>query len=1004
MKKSMLALAVSVTAAMGSMASSVQAHNHQDHSHRGLKTFQFVLDESLGKAKFSADGKQGKALDITVGFGSGAFHYPADPANQFYAVTDRGPNIKCKDSAKLLGITDFCGSGQGAHKIFPMPEYAPMISKFEIGNDGIKVIKQIPLRNSAGEKITGLSNDLKVTNTEKSYANTGEQRAFDNEGLDTEALIKLSDGSFWLADEYGPSLIHVAADGTILERVVPAGMERDLADAGYPVSGKLPAVYAKRKLNRGMESVAVSPDERSLYFIMQSPLANPTAAAYKSSRNVRLMKFALDNGELGKAQGEWIYQIDTPAMFVDLPNGRGDLKKGKIRKQSDVKISEMVAVDNDDLIILERISKVTKLYRVQLSSGDSILGTELSRSAVAVKDSDTKQTLEQIYDPGAVGAMPLVKALVFNSLTDLPKDMTLATKIEGIALLDNKHVALINDNDFGIAGRPTQISVLPIMPQLVGKESKLEQRLSASLIGRHTTGIYDESAAEIVSYHPRSKRAFVVNAEEKQIDVIDLSTLDGKPLTDPLRDSNLKRVASLNIGADLKSKRFGAANSVAVGGDLVAVAVEAADTAGNKKQGRGVVAFYDARSLKFLKAVRVGALPDMVTFTPDNRKLLVANEGEPSKDYRVDPVGSISVIEIRKGRPADVATELYFDQLSSDGIRAFGPGSDFAQDLEPEYIAVSDDSNIAWVSLQENNALAVIDLQAMQISQVVDLGLKDYGRPGNELDVSDKDKKIDIRARQGVVGMYQPDTIAAYSADGHHYVVTANEGDARDYWFDAADEASCLAAGGKEFDEEDGCLAFSEETRIAKLDVPATHPSADEAADKKSLGRMKTTRYGYDDDSLIYTYGARSFSIWNEQGELVFDSQADIEKVTAARLGKDFNNTDNKNKGDNRSDDKGAEPEALAVGEVNGRTYAFVGLERTGGFMIYDITNPYGVVCHDYVINRNFDANPKKDLSDAGDLAPEGMKFVSAKQSPTGKPLLIVGHEVSGTTAVYQLQ
>ncbi|WP_421862340.1 choice-of-anchor I family protein [Motiliproteus sp.] len=1001
MNKTMLAVAIAASTTLAASAPWVQAQGHQGSD---LKAAQYTLNQSLGKAQFSAAGKVGKSLDISVGFGSGAFHDPKDPANQFYAVTDRGPNIKCKDSAKLLGIADFCGAGEGAHKIFPMPSYTPMISKFEIDSDGVKVIQQIPLRNSAGEKITGLSNELTVTNTEKSYANTGEQRAFDSEGVDTEALIKLSDGSFWLADEYGPSLIHVAPDGTILERVVPAGMETDLADAGYPVSGKLPAVYAKRKLNRGMESVAVSPDERSLYFIMQSPLANPNAAAYKSSRNVRLMKFGLNNGELGKAQGEWIYQIDTPAMFADLPSGKGDLKKGQIRKQSDVKISEMVAVGNDDLIILERISKVTKLYRVQLSSGDSILDSELSRGAVAVRDSEAKQTLEQIYDPGAVGAMPLVKALVFNSLTDLPKGMSLATKIEGIALLDDQHVALINDNDFGIDGKPTQVSVLPIMPKLVAKQSKLEQRLSASLIGRHTTGIYDESAAEIVSYHPRSKRAFVVNAEEKQIDVIDLSKLNGKPLADPLRDSNLTRVGSLNIGADLKSNRFGAANSVAVGADLVAVAVEAADIAGNKKQGRGVVAFYDARSLKFLKAVRVGALPDMVTFTPDNSKLLVANEGEPSKDYRVDPVGSVSVIQIRKGRPADVATELRFDQLHSEGIRTFGPGADFAQDLEPEYIAVSDDSSTAWVSLQENNALAMIDLKAMQISKVVDLGLKDYGRAGNELDVSDKDKKIDIRARKGVVGMYQPDTIAAYRADGHNYVVTANEGDARDYWFDAADEASCLAAGGREFDAEDGCLAFSEETRIAKLDIPATHPSAAEAADKKSLGRMKTTRYGYGDESLIYTYGARSFSIWNEQGELVFDSQADIEKITAARLGKNFNNTDNKNKGDNRSDDKGAEPEALAVGQVNGRTYAFVGLERTGGFMIYDITNPYGVVCHDYVINRNFDSNPKKDLGDAGDLAPEGMKFVSAEQSLTGKALLIVGHEVSGSTAVYQLQ
>ena len=1000
-KRSLLALAVGLGCSTWLTSITLQAGGL-------VAPTQIEVGQPLGQAAFSANGVRGKSLDLNVGFGSGAFHYPGDPANRFYTVTDRGPNIKCKDSGKLIGIEDFCGAGEGAHKIFPMPAFTPTISKFELSNDGYQLIEQIPLKNRSGKRISGLSNDLKITNTEKSYANNGEQRAFDNEGLDTEAIVKLSDGSFWLADEYGPSLVRVAADGTIFERVVPAGMEQDLADADYLVSGKLPAVYAKRKLNRGMESLALSPDEQSLYFIMQSPLAHPNAAAYKASRNVRLMKFALNNGELGEALGEWVYQIDSPAQFVDLPSGRGDLKNGKIPKQSDVKVSEMVAVGNDDLIILERISKVTKLYRVQLSSGDNILGSALSRGAVTTRDSAEPQTLEQIYDTGAVGGMPLVKALVFNSLTDVSQDKPLATKIEGIALLDNQHVALINDNDFGINGKPTQISVLPIMQQLVSKESKLDSRLSMTLIGRHTTGIYDNSAAEIVSYHAPSQRAFVVNAQDRSIDVIDLSKLDGKALANPLSDSNLPKVASLKLADDLKDGRFGDANSVAVGGDLVAVAVEAKDAAGNKKQGRGVVAFYDAHSLKFIKAVQAGALPDMVTFTPDNKRVLVANEGEPSKDYRVDPVGSLSVIEIRNGKPADVATELSFDGLAqqgkAEGIRTFGPNASFAQDLEPEYIAVSDDSATAWVSLQENNALAVVDLKAMKVTAVVDLGLKDYGRAGNELDVSDKDGKIDIRSRKGVVGMYQPDTIAAYSAKGNSYVVTANEGDARDYWFDANDEADCLANGGQTFDTEDGCLAFSEETRIAKLNVAASHPSAKEASDKRSLGRMKTTRHGYGDDSLIYTFGARSFSIWDENGQLVFDSAADIEKITAARLGRNFNNTDNKNKGDNRSDDKGAEPEALAVGEVNGRTYAFVGLERTGGIMIYDITDPHGVVCHDYVINRNFDANPSKDLHNAGDLAPEGMTFVAANRSPTGKALLIVGHEVSGSTAVYQLQ
>ena len=993
MKPAKLTNALGITLGALVMSSSVMAAN----------PMAIEFDQPLATAQFTPGQT---TIDLTVGFGSGAFHYAKDPADVFYTITDRGPNIKCSDSKKLLGVKDFCGTGMGANKIFPAPDYAPKIVKFQLKNGTVSILEEITIKNNNKASVTGITNQLVNAKTEQSFSNQARLLPFNNDGLDTEALVKLSDGSFWLADEYAPSLVRVDATGQVIERVVPESIAADLASANYPVQGLLPDVYKHRKLNRGIESIAVSPDEKFLYFIMQSPLAFPNGDAYKNSRNVRLMKLALNNGSIEKLVGEFVYVLDTPQTFADLASKKGDLKGGKIRKQSDVKVSEMVAIDTDQLIVLERISKTTKLYRIDLSSGQNILNSEIASGKVQTKESDKPKTLEQIWDLHSVNANPVYKQLVFNSLTDTPEGISLPKKVEGIALLDEKRVLLVNDNDFGIDGLATQFVVLPIYEQLAQPATS---KPNLQLVGRYTTGVFDEGAAEIVAYHSKSQQIFVVNSNDKTVDVLATNHLAAQPLENQFSANNLKKVGSIDVKSAVTDRKLGAANSVAVSGDLVAVAIEAADKLGNKKQGRGIVAFYNANTLAKVKAVEVGFLPDMVTFTPDGTKVLVANEGEPNKQYTVDPIGSISIIAITQGVPADKAMELTFDGVPTVGdVRVFGPTQNLSQNLEPEYIAVSADSRSAWVSLQENNAFALLDLERSVITKVVSLGLKDYGLPGNELDVSDKDKATSLTTRPGVYGMYQPDSIAAFEHRGHHFVVSANEGDARDYWFDAANEADCLAAGGLEFDEEDGCLAYSEETRIAKLKLASNHPSVEQAADKKSLGRMKTTLATGDTDQdgkvdQIHTYGARSFSIWNAEGQLVFDSLGEIEKVTLGRLGKHFNNTDNKNKGDNRSDDKGAEPEAITVGQVNGRTLAFVGLERTGGIIVYDITSPYGPQFLQYLNNRNFDVDVKENLNAAGDLAPEGMKFVPASESAIGAALLIVGNEVSGSTSVYSI-
>lgn len=494
-------------------------------------------------------------------------------------------------------------------------------------------------------------------------------------------------------------------------------------------------------------------------------------------------------------------------------------------------------------------------------------------------------------------------------------------------------------------------------------------------IGTYHTGMFAKGAAEIVVHDARNHRLLVVNAQASAVDVLDIR--------DPSHPQKVATIDAKAIGAS--------ANSVAVHDGLIAVAIEAVD-----RQAAGKIAFYDAESLVLLKTVTVGALPDMVTFAPNGRFVLVANEGEPNADYTNDPEGSVSVIDLRRGVAHATVRTAGFSryigqetQLKARGIRLFGPGANAAQDLEPEYITVADDSRTAWVTLQENNAIARIDVLNARILDLKPLGTKDHSLAMNALDASDRDSSINI-ASWPVAGMYMPDAISNYSFFGQTFLVTANEGDARDY---------------------DG---YSEEARVKDLVLdPVAYPDAAALQQNATLARMKTTTATGDTDSdgdvdLIHTFGGRSFSIRNAAGEIVFDSGADFEQTVARLLPAAFNSDNAANNSfDSRSDDKGPEPEGIALGRILGHTYAFIGLERVGGVMVYDVTNPYRVRFVTYANNRDF--NVPATLTDgssnplAGDMGPEGLAFIPAWQSPNGKPLLVVGNEISGTTTLYQV-
>ncbi len=904
-------------------------------------------------------------------------------------------------------------------------------------------------------------------------------------------------------------------------------------------------------------------------------------------------------------------------------------------------------------------------------------------------------------------------------------------------------------------------------------------------LGIYETGLFDQSAAEIPAYDPNTQRVFVVNANSLTIDVLDIS--------DPTNPTLINQIDVSPFGA--------VANSVAVNDGIVAVAVEA-----DVKQDPGTVVFFNADGEE-LGQVTVGALPDMLTFTSDGTKVLVANEGEPNDDYTNDPEGSVSIIDISDGvgnlTDADVSTADFRafngreEELRSRGVRIYGPGSTAAEDLEPEFLAISADNNTAFVTLQENNAFAVVDINNANIVDVLPLGVKDYSRglpnltqfefsdlpvldtteggdeillgglsglwlegedengnlqfvtvpdrgpnaaltdvdgdganerpfalpdyqarivrftldedsgdieiteqilltrqdgttpitglpniPGvdeepvdlfgelleydsfgadmegivinddgtywtvdeyrpafyhfntdgtlidrfvpegtgalageaagtfgtetlpaeysnrrrnrgfealaldtdagilytfiqtplanpnrdasdnssvirmlgidpntgepvaeyvyllekptlapddlsqlvdkmgdavytgdgkllvlerdssvtatgkkfifeidlkgatnlladdapslegetleqqtaddladlgiqavnkikvtnlpsigyiagdkieglsllpdgrlavlndndfglldeqidgdgsvplspdplpvvlgvidfstlsNQIDPSDRDGGINFN-NWPVFGLLQPDSIASFDIDGETYYVTADEGDVRT--FDNLDE----------------------EARVGDEDYVLDPDVFDVAAieDDAALGRLRVTTEDGDIDGdgdfdQIFTYGGRSFSVWDRAGNLVFNSGDAFERIIAQELPDNFNSDRDENTFDTRSDNFGPEPEAITTGVLDGKTYAFIGLERTGGIMVYDVSNPTEPSFVQYINNRDFTADI--ETSAAGDLGPEGFVFISPEDSPNGEALLVVGNEISGTTTVYE--
>ncbi|MFF3493080.1 esterase-like activity of phytase family protein [Streptomyces sp. NPDC002795] len=340
--------------------------------------------------------------------GIGSDLYPAGREGEFWTVTDRGPNGQIKvDGTK--------------RRTFPVPGFDPAIAKIRVTGKRVKVIDAIPLTTQSGKPVTGLSNQ--EARDEKPYSyDAGSPLAYNPNGLDTEGIVRAADGSFWLVDEYGPSLVHVSAHGRVLARHVPKGL--NLRGADYPVVESLPSVLLHRKTNRGFEGLAQLPGG-DLVLAVQSPLSLPDEDAGEASRTTRLLRFSPKSQAV---TAEYAYRFD-PVDVVD--PGEDD--------PSELKISSVVAVGGNRLLVEERTDKAARLQEVRLTSGADILGGRWD-------DDATSPSLEQLDDPAANGVPVLDKRLV----VDLNKVDGVPDKIEGIALAGRDTLALINDNDFGM--------------------------------------------------------------------------------------------------------------------------------------------------------------------------------------------------------------------------------------------------------------------------------------------------------------------------------------------------------------------------------------------------------------------------------------------------------------------------------------------------------------------------------------------------------------------------
>ena len=602
-------------------------------------------------------------------------------------------------------------------------------------------------------------------------------------------------------------------------------------------------------------------------------------------------------------------------------------------------------------VIPPRVSFLTKFKSVNEDAGTAVIDIKVENAGTASFDLVVKTAPFSTAD---------LNDFTFQTQTIQIDGTTGTTKSISIPIIDDtneeqhaEYVVLALENPIGLT-----IEGDPFFTLYIKDNDRIApvptNEITLDYVGSFDPSGTNTSSTEIVVHDPQTQKLFATSAIAGFLDIIDFS--------DPLIPVKTQSI-------DMSP--YGGITSVAVKNGIVAVA-----SPNNIETNNGSVVFFDTNGV-CKKQVTVGVLPDNIVFTKDGNKVLTANEGQPNADYSVDPEGSVSIIDLSAGINSlsqnNVSTLNFTTfnsqetQLVQQGVRKTKSTSTLSQDLEPEYITVSDDSQKAWVTLQENNAVAEINLTNKSITSLWALGTKDMSIPGNGFDASDNNGEILI-ANWPVESYYIPDAVAGFKANGTNYLITANEGDEKEY--DDFEERIAVNAAGYLLDE-------------------TLFPNASVLKQPHNLGRFRATNINGDLDNdgkfeKIRSVGSRSFSIFNADTKaIVFDSGDDFEMYTAAHYPTIFNADHEANTPKSRSRAKGPEPEGVTVATI-------------GGVMVYNVTDPNNVTFTDYKNNRSTSAY-------SGDFGAEGIIYIDKADSPNSKGYVIIANEISGTLTIYEV-
>lgn len=356
----------------------------------------------------------------------------------FWGVGDRGPNIKPAHAAHRYGLSEVAALTdiEGA-KIMPLPKAGPSIARFRLIDGSVALEQVLVLRAPDGTPLSGLSPPVHSgMEFEPLFALDGTAFGPTPDGIDAEGIAALADGGFWISEEYGPSLLQVGPDGVVARRLVPEGAGQMFAGSLIPTIEKLPAIALARKLNRGFEGLALSHDDETLFVAFQSPLSHPDRQAHDQGDIVRI--WALDPAT-GAFRAQYAYPLDQPGLF------QRDCAAGPVSK-SDVKVSELASLPDGSLLVLERVTLSTHIYRVRLESSNAVPRCFL--------DPEHRPTLEQLGQAGAmVACIPMLSKRLVLSTDDHPQ---ICGDLEGMVVLDDGRMLLANDSDYGMEGAVTQ--------------------------------------------------------------------------------------------------------------------------------------------------------------------------------------------------------------------------------------------------------------------------------------------------------------------------------------------------------------------------------------------------------------------------------------------------------------------------------------------------------------------------------------------------------------------